>query len=285
MSLDSCCVRGMHSHVILSSALLSLLLLQHKLCSGANRLSSTLLPTPTADGLSFHNLPTPSSTRATAGQLQPHSQPQHNQQPTATPRSIASTNNQPWQFSMGLLKATHVGPTGFQGQRQPIYHVARIAVLDKSKNRFLGNVHTVPTTEVRSKGLTWCWGPEGPSKTLAGSELPRPEFIPPGQLAGSPAAVAAAAASAGLLDGLTEGPGTFPNLGGDLAGWRLRAPHADKHAKWLSVPFTILELVCTGGAHCQVRCLVCVKVSQLVACCCRCWRCQQFHCEMWQGGS
>lgn len=100
-----------------------------------------------------------------------------------------------------------------------MYRVARIAIFDKARGRFLGNIYTVAATEVGSKGLTWVWGPEGTIRTLTGSDKPRPDPIPPGQLAGSPAAAAAAVASAGVLGSLTEGMADHVSLGGAYAGW------------------------------------------------------------------
>jgi hypothetical protein len=102
--------------------------MQHKLCAGANRLSSCLLPTPTADGLAFSDIP--------ISTLQ-QQQPQQQQQRSATPFA-GSSSSKVWQFGFSLLRATHVGPTGFESQRQPLYRVARVCIFDKANHRFLG---------------------------------------------------------------------------------------------------------------------------------------------------
>jgi hypothetical protein len=82
-----------------------------------------------------------------------------------------------------------------------------------------GNVHTLPVSEARAgKGGTWSWGAAGTSSMLAtGTRKPRADLIPAGQLAGSAAAVAAAASDRGGLLGAMVEPGT-EGLAGGLAG-------------------------------------------------------------------
>lgn len=104
--------------------------LQQKLCAGANRLSSCLLPTPTADGLAFNDLPLSSVQ---------HQQQPGQQQRSATPAG-SSSSSKVWQFGFSLLRATHVGPTGFESQRQLLYRVARVCIFDKANHRFLGEL-------------------------------------------------------------------------------------------------------------------------------------------------
>ncbi|WIA20733.1 hypothetical protein OEZ85_005103 [Tetradesmus obliquus] len=184
--------------------------LQQKLSAGANRLSSCLLPTPTADGLAFNDLPLSS--------LQ-HQQQPGQQQRSATPAGSSSSSNKVWQFGFSLLRATHVGPTGFKSQRQPLYRVARVCIFDKANHRFLGNVHALPVSEARAgKGGTWSWDAAGSSSMLtSATRKPRADLIPAGELAGSAASVAAAASDRGGLLGAVVEPGTEA-LAGGLAG-------------------------------------------------------------------
>lgn len=111
-----------------------LLPLQHKLCAGANRLSSCLLPTPTADGLAYNDLPAVTIRSSYGGD----SNPQQRQRPTPPAVSSSSGSTHVWQFSFSLHKAMHVGPTGFEPQRQPLYQVARVCIFDRRNNRFIG---------------------------------------------------------------------------------------------------------------------------------------------------
>uniref|UniRef100_A0A383VYZ7 Uncharacterized protein n=1 Tax=Tetradesmus obliquus TaxID=3088 RepID=A0A383VYZ7_TETOB len=184
--------------------------LQQKLSASANRLSSCLLPTPTADGLAFNDLPLSS--------LQ-HQQQPGQQQRSATPAGSSSSSNKVWQFGFSLLRATHVGPTGFESQRQPLYRVARVCIFDKANHRFLGNVHALPVSEARAgKGGTWSWDAAGSSSMLtSATRKPRADLIPAGELAGSAASVAAAASDRGGLLGAVVEPGTEA-LAGGLAG-------------------------------------------------------------------
>lgn len=41
--------------------------------------------------------------------------------------------------------------------RVPIGTVGRVALFDKQHNRFLGNVHSMPTSDIRGKESTWLW--------------------------------------------------------------------------------------------------------------------------------
>jgi len=95
-----------------------------------------LLPTPTPDGLhlsGFEHGPT--------GQLQ---------LTEASPAGIA-------QCKFELIKALHVGPTGFAGQRTPLRCTAKVGLLDRQHHRFVGNVCEMPPSEVRSRESEWSW--------------------------------------------------------------------------------------------------------------------------------
>jgi hypothetical protein len=117
--------------------------LQHKLCAGANRLSGCLLPTPTADGLAYSDL--------SLSSLQ-HTQQQQQQRSATPPIGSSSSSSKVWQFGFSLLKATHVGPNGFESQRQPLYRVARVCIFDKANNRFLGRWQV----QLRQQLIQWC---------------------------------------------------------------------------------------------------------------------------------
>eukprot|EP00877_Chromochloris_zofingiensis_P009156 jgi/Chrzof1/4494/Cz14g15130.t1 len=108
--------------------------LQHKLVSGSNTLDAVLTPTPSADGMSFADF---------------HYDAQGTLQPEAS---------NVWQFNFELVKALNVGPSGFmKAGRVPIGTVGRVALFDKQHNRFLGNVHSMPTSDIRGKESTWLW--------------------------------------------------------------------------------------------------------------------------------
>jgi hypothetical protein len=140
-----------------------------------------------------------------------------------------------WQFHAQLLRASHVGPTGLERQRgTPMYRLARAAIFDRARHRFLGNVHTVfAAASGRGAACCWTWPPNGVGRsslyaldpavataTTAGTGLSTPATqdaktvmaisppaytppvtpIPPGALAGS--ATVAAVAAAGRPSGL-----------------------------------------------------------------------------------
>lgn len=96
-------------------------LLRRKEKSGDNTLRSVLQPAVAPDGVGLANLQL-----AQDGALHPE-------------RAGV------WQFRFSLVKAVNVAKTGLKHARQVHSTVARVCLLDKQTNRFLGNVHVEPT--------------------------------------------------------------------------------------------------------------------------------------------
>ena len=136
---------------------------------------------------------------------------------TNTTSSSSTPNSIHWQFSLQLLDAKHVGPTGFGSAVQPVRHVARCCIFDRQNNRFLGNVHTLPASQAAphrglgSLGSHWTWDSAGPRSSpqtaqdgvlldMHHQQMPQLDPLAPGQLVGSsssPGGIVAAVAAAG----------------------------------------------------------------------------------------
>jgi hypothetical protein len=63
------------------------------------------------------------------------------------------------QFRFELVRAAHVGPTGFGRERPPVRATARVGILDRQHHRFLGNVHEMPPAAPAPprSGGAWSW--------------------------------------------------------------------------------------------------------------------------------
>ena len=93
------------------------------------------------------------------------------------------------QFTFELLRATHAGASGLAGRRRPLRRLARVAILDRARCRFLGNAHEMPAAGGASgsgggslmssstREGTWAWRADAGGAAVVRCALEQPDAV------------------------------------------------------------------------------------------------------------